>query len=91
VERYADERGIQADDYRALLKKPAIKDLFAEEIAGVTTELPGFEQVKEFTLLPETFTVENGLLTPTLKVRRKKVLERYCHEIENMYEPRARR
>jgi long-chain acyl-CoA synthetase len=91
VERYAEERGIQADDYRALLRKPAIKDLFAEEIAGVTAELPVFEQVKEFTLLPETFTVENGLLTPTLKVRRKKVLERYCHEIENMYEPRAHR
>jgi long-chain acyl-CoA synthetase len=89
VERFAAERNIPAEDYAALLDKPAIRELFAAEIARTTADLSGFEQIKGFTLLPEPFTVENGLLTPTLKVRRGKILKRYRLPIEHMYEPRA--
>ncbi len=91
VSRYAAEQGLRADDYAGLLRTAALRDLFADQIARATADLPGFEQVRAFTLLAETFTVENGLLTPTLKVRRGKILERYCHQIEDMYGPHAHR
>ena len=91
VSRYAVEQGLRADDYPEVLRTSALRDLFAEQIARATADLPGFEQVRAFTLLDETFTVENGLLTPTLKVRRGKILERYRHQIEDMYGSHADR
>lgn len=45
-----------------------------------------FHQVKRFTLLAEGFTMESGELTPTLKLRRKIISERYRNEIEQMYQ-----
>lgn len=46
----------------------------------------GFHQVKRFTLLAEGFSMESGELTPTLKLRRKIISERYRNEIELMYQ-----
>ena len=43
------------------------------------------EQVKKFTILPRNFTIEDGELTPTLKVKRNKVSEHFAEEIEAMY------
>jgi long-chain acyl-CoA synthetase len=49
-------------------------------------DLAGYERVRRYRLLSEPFTVENGMMTPTLKVKRKVVEERYRDEIEKMYE-----
>ena len=43
------------------------------------------EQVKKFKLLTDTWSEANGLITPTLKIKRKKVAERYSQEIENLF------
>ncbi len=43
------------------------------------------EKVKKFTLIKEEFTIENGMLTPTLKLKRKKILERYKEDLEKLY------
>ena len=43
------------------------------------------QHVQDFYLLPEDFSVDNGLLTPTLKLKRKEVLKKYSAEIEKMY------
>ena len=43
------------------------------------------EKVKKFKLIEEEFTIENGMLTPTLKLKRKKILEKYKEELENLY------
>ncbi len=91
IERYAKEKNILADDYAELLKKDDIKKLMAAEIEKVTADFASFEKVKTFTLLPEGFTVENGMLTPTLKLRRSKITERYRSEIDSMYVKRQRR
>jgi long-chain acyl-CoA synthetase len=56
------------------------------ELKGLQRDLSAFERVRRFKLLAEPFTVENGLMTPTLKVKRKAVTERYAAEIEKMYE-----
>ena len=43
------------------------------------------EKVKKFKLINEEFTIENGMLTPTLKLKRKKILEKYKNELEKLY------
>ena len=85
IERYAKERNILVADYKELLDKDNIKKLIANEIKKATVNFAPFEKVKAFTLLPESFTIENSMLTPTLKLRRPKIIERYRSEIDSMY------
>lgn len=63
-----------------------IRDMLLKRIALQTKEFAGYARVRRITLIAEPWTVENGLLTPTLKLRRKQVMERYGAEIRAMYE-----
>ena len=85
IERYAREKGIAAVDYAELLARPEIGDLVSAEIERATIDLTPFEKVRAFKLLPDGFTVANELLTPTLKLRRKKIVERYQDAIDALY------
>ncbi len=85
LEAYARESGIVAAGHTALLAQPAIATLFESEIARAMEPFADYERVKRFRLLPEGFSVENGLLTPTLKLRRARIVEKYRQEIEAMY------
>jgi long-chain acyl-CoA synthetase len=85
IERYAREKTIAGADYATLLARAEIRELIAAEIERATAELAPFEKVRAFTLLPEGFTVANELLTPTLKLRRQKIAERYRNEIDALY------
>ncbi len=64
---------------------PRIRALFAERIAERLTSLSRHEQIGQFTLLAQPFTVDRGELTPTLKLRRNVITEHYAAEIEAMY------
>lgn len=64
---------------------PKIHTLVMSEVNEVNEELPKFETIKQIFIVPEEFTVEGGFLTPSLKVRRKIVLERYKDQINAMY------
>lgn len=74
---------------------PALYGRVAEAVAGVNAGLARFETIKRFVLLPAEFTIASGEITPTIKVRRRAVEEKYAAEIEAMYqrerneEPRA--
>ncbi|HEY5133669.1 MAG TPA: hypothetical protein VII85_08305, partial [Candidatus Krumholzibacteriaceae bacterium] len=85
IERYAREKTIVAADYAALLGRNEIRELIASEIERATAELAPFEKVRAFKLLSDGFTVANELLTPTLKLRRQRIVERYRGEIDAMY------
>ncbi len=85
VERYARENGVKAAGYEELLKEEAIRALISSEIEKATVNCSPYEKVKAFTLVSEGFTLANGLITPTLKLRREKVRERYHDAIEEMY------
>jgi len=65
---------------------PAVKDLIEKELAARAANFRSYEKPKAFELIREDFTVENGLLTPSLKVRRKLVLDRYLPSLERLYE-----
>jgi long-chain acyl-CoA synthetase len=64
---------------------PRIVDLFARQIDRVTPSLAKFEKVKKFALLEHELTVENGELTPTLKIKRRVIDEKYRDVIDHLY------
>ncbi len=68
-----------------LVKHSEIVQLFEKRINELQKELAHFEQIKKFTLLPQAFSVKMEEITPTLKLRRKVILERYRKQIESMY------
>jgi len=82
---YARSRGISYQSFEELVRKPEIVALYDEKIAAFNRSLARFEQIRKFTLLPKPFTVEGGEITPTLKVRRKMVIEKYREVLDAMY------
>lgn len=68
-----------------LLSNPAILEELRRRAGELTAKLAAHEQIRDLRLLVEEFTQENGLLTPTLKVRRKEVERRFAQIVEEMY------
>ena len=54
-------------------------------IEKINTKLTSLEKIKKIQLIDENFSIENGLMTPTMKVKRKKVTEKYKNQLENLY------
>jgi len=84
VTAFAEEKGIATDDFNELLKNKAVNDLIRSVVEEKNAELASFETIKDFRLLDE-FSIENGLLTPTLKVKRNVAMERFADVIGEMY------
>ncbi len=84
VLQYCREKGIVNE--QNLHDLPLVKELIGKEIERLNKDLARFEQVKKFTIIPEDFSVENDMLTPTLKLKRKNIIARYKEAIDAMYE-----
>lgn len=63
-----------------------IEEILLEKITRQTREFPGYARIRRVTWLTEPWAVENEMLTPTMKLRREKILERYKAEVEKLYE-----
>ncbi len=74
--------GVVAPEARDAARRALVQKRFDQ----VNAELASYESLKKFVILTEPLTVENELLTPSLKVRRKKVNERFKAELEALYE-----
>jgi long-chain acyl-CoA synthetase len=85
VESYAQLKGIKAGGHAELCQEPRVIDLFERQIAGLTTELAQYERVKKVALLENELTIDGGELTPTLKVKRRVVDEKYHEVIDRLY------
>jgi long-chain acyl-CoA synthetase len=72
-------------DREALSKDPAAIKMVQKDIARLTAELADYERIRRVALLPNEFTIDGGELTPTLKVKRKVIDERYGDLIEELY------
>lgn len=70
-----------------LLADRRVRDLLDREVGTHTQAIPSYARPHKVALIAEDFTVENGLLTPTLKVRRRDVLARYRDLLEGLYRP----
>ncbi|ARZ02278.1 long-chain fatty acid--CoA ligase [Yersinia ruckeri] len=85
LEEYAKSINLKYHDRLELLRHSHIVEMFEQRLKEMQKELSKFEQVKRFTLLPQAFSMESGELTPTLKLRRKIISQRYQLEIDSMY------
>ncbi len=86
LKEYAGTHKISFTNEEDLVQHPDVKKLFQTEIDRIQKDLPGYERVRRFELLPRALTVENDEITPTLKVKRKVVEQKYSHLIEKMYQ-----
>jgi long-chain acyl-CoA synthetase len=68
-----------------IIKEQQVIDRIAKEVEELNKSFGHFEQIKEFRLLPKEWTVQSGELTPTLKLKRKVIMERNNALIENIY------
>ena len=85
LEQYANEHGIAFHTHADLCQDERIMKFYAERIDTLQQDLAHYEQIKRFILLAEPFTMANGELTNTLKVRRRVVYEHYAQQIDKMY------
>ena len=86
LEEYAKANGIEYGSMEELCADKRINEMIKERIDTLQQQLAYYEQVKRFTILPKPFTMENGELTNTLKLKRRVVNENYKAAIDKMYE-----
>ncbi len=84
VKKYAADNGI-AGSGPQLLENARIRELFRKEIDTFSAEWKGFEALVDFAVIDEDFTTDNGMLTPSLKVKRRKVMEKYGALVDALY------
>ncbi|BDM62679.1 long-chain-fatty-acid--CoA ligase IcfE [Shewanella sp. NFH-SH190041] len=85
LEYWAREKGLKYESPLELLRHSHVVEHFEQRLKTMQHGLAGFEKIKKFTLLPEAFSMEAGLITPTMKLRRKMIYHKYASEINAMY------
>ena len=81
---WATKEGLTFEGNAGLAALPEAKKKIKQELDAHSTHLADFEKIKRFTLLPTTFSVEAGELTPTLKIKRKVIAQKFAREIAEM-------
>lgn len=85
LESWAKEKGLDYPDPGALVLAPEVNDLFAQIFEEILEPFSRFQRPKKFALLAEEFTVENGMLTPTMKAKRREIYSKYQGVIDTLY------
>jgi long-chain acyl-CoA synthetase len=80
--KWAEREGVTLGDP---LKNPKVGELIRGELEKHSKDFRGYERPRGFALISEDFTVENGMLTPKMSVRRNEVLKRYQATLDNLY------
>jgi long-chain acyl-CoA synthetase len=86
LKAWAAEQGLPTEPLRALLDRPEVRQLYKKEIDANTKQLADYEKVRRFALLDQDFSIDGGELTPTLKVKRRVLAERYGDVIAGLYQ-----
>ena len=73
------------DDFKDICKKEELLIKITHEIDKINQEFGDWERIKKFELTPQIWSIENGLLTPTMKLKRKSILKKYIHLKEKIY------
>ena len=84
IKAYAEEKKVPYADISELARSQAIRDLIESEIKEINSNLPSYETIKQFAIVPE-FTIQDGLVTPTLKLKRNEVFKKYADTIRGLY------
>jgi long-chain acyl-CoA synthetase len=86
VKEYADSHKIPYSSTEELAKNAEIYKVIENDMTKLQKQLANYERVRKFVLLDKPFSIETGEITPSMKIKRKFVEERYRHMIEEMYE-----
>lgn len=82
---FAKEKGIEFKDNFELVQHPKVVETYNDRIKEIIKDMPSYEQIKKFALLAEEFSTDTGELTPSLKVKRKFVEEKYANTIMGLF------
>ncbi len=85
VQKLAKEKNISFSNWEDLVKTAFVSEIGRKAVADANAELASFESIKKFLILPDEFTVETGELTPSLKVKRKALDNKFKPQIESLY------
>ncbi len=83
--KFARDNGLEYKDNEVLISHAEVQDIFKKEIRAFSKELASHEKIRDFRLLPNEFTVETGEITPTMKVKRRVIAEKYADQIEDIF------
>jgi long-chain acyl-CoA synthetase len=89
LEAWAKQKGLAFGSREELVASPEVAHHYKDVIAALTADLAQFEKIKKISLLPREFSLEAGELTPSLKVKRRVIEEKYKELIDRMYEGSA--
>jgi long-chain acyl-CoA synthetase len=85
LKAWAERGGLGKPSNEELIANPQVRELIAKEVAGVNANLASFEKVSAWELMPTEWTLETGELTPTQKVKRRIINQKYGDVIEKLY------
>ena len=83
--KFAREQGLLTTDPTVLVKHPKLLERVGRTVEEKNSQLQSYAKIKKFAVLPVDFTLDGGELTPTLKVKRKVVSQKYMDVIEELY------
>ncbi|GAA0533964.1 long-chain fatty acid--CoA ligase [Halorubrum ejinorense] len=87
IEKWAENRGHDvADDRASLCRDDRVRERIQEEVDRVNEEFESYERIKRFRLVEEEFSEDNDLLTPTMKKKRRNILDWFADEVNLIYE-----
>jgi len=85
LKKWAEKNGVNAQDLNTLIENKKVQTLFDHEIERINEQFGNWEQVKAFRLLPRAFAIADGEITPTLKLKRKKIMENWKGKVDDIY------
>lgn len=81
----AEKEGITTSSNEELVSDPGVYKLMEEEINRLLVDISNFERVKRFIMIPRLLTIEDGEITPSLKIKRNVVIEKFAGQIDALY------
>jgi long-chain acyl-CoA synthetase len=84
--KWAEKQGLKFSNNEELIELPKVKNFVWEEVEHQQEKLATFEKAKKIAMVPREFTIENEELTPSLKMRKKKIMENYKDVIQKIYD-----
>jgi long-chain acyl-CoA synthetase len=85
VEKFAQDNDVPFSNYASLTRSPEVQQLIQDVIDATNKKFARVEQIKKFWLLESQLSAEDEELTPTMKLKRKLVQQKYAEQIEAMY------
>jgi long-chain acyl-CoA synthetase len=83
--KWAAENGVDASDPDALIADERVIELFKTEVNRAQSDIKHYERIRDFILATEEWTPENGMLTPSLKIKRRTLMAEFGEGINELY------